>query len=113
MDRLFVYGTLSPGGDNHHLLSSISGSWEVATLTGRLLNEGWGAELGCPGMILSDSGEEIAGWVFASKDLSDHWSMLDEFEGADYQRILTHAKVAGGERLQAYVYVLNVKKRSY
>ena len=46
LSRLFVYGTLAPGRENHHVMRGIEGSWESATITGELISEGWGAALG-------------------------------------------------------------------
>ena len=56
MIRLFVDGSLAPDKENHHLLERIPGTWESAILKGELLDKGWGAELGCPGLLLSDQG---------------------------------------------------------
>lgn len=33
--------------------------------------------------------------------------MLDEFEGADYQRVLVPATLNNGTQLQAFVYAIN------
>jgi gamma-glutamylcyclotransferase (GGCT)/AIG2-like uncharacterized protein YtfP len=46
IEKLFVYGTLGPGRPNEHVLVAIGGSWETATVTGRLLEEGWGGRNG-------------------------------------------------------------------
>lgn len=107
MIRLFVYGSLAPGKENHHLLENIPGTWESATLTGELLDKGWGAELGCPGLVLSDQGQQIQGHIFTSNHLSDHWPVLDAFEGDDYQRTLTIAQIDNGTQVSVYVYTLN------
>ena len=48
--RLFVYGTLAPGRPNEHVLAAIPGSWEAATVKGKLFQEGWGARAGFPGI---------------------------------------------------------------
>jgi gamma-glutamylcyclotransferase (GGCT)/AIG2-like uncharacterized protein YtfP len=44
-ERLFVYGTLAPGRPNEHMLAEVDGEWETATVRGRLVQEGWGADL--------------------------------------------------------------------
>ena len=107
MERLFVYGTLAPGKPNHGVLEDIPGTWETATLRGKLLDEGWGSELGCPGIVPSDDGDEVEGFVFSSAHLSEHWAMLDEYEGAGYRRIPVLVKTGSGEKLEAQVYALN------
>lgn len=107
MERLFVYGTLAPGRLNHSVLEDIPGYWGTATLKGKLLDEGWGSELGCPGIVPSDEGEEVEGFIFSSDSLSKHWSMLDEYEGAGYKRVPVLVKTESGEKIEAYVYALN------
>lgn len=106
IEHLFVYGTLGPGRPNGHILDAIGGSWESATVTGTLRNEGWGAELGYPGIELDEQGEEVEGFLFTSENLSKNWANLDEFEGAAYRRILSKVKLEGGRRVNAHVYTL-------
>ncbi|MBX2835261.1 MAG: gamma-glutamylcyclotransferase [Gammaproteobacteria bacterium] len=108
MERLFIYGTLAPGEVNHDVLNDIPGVWEPATLTGELLKDGWGAEFGCPGIVPSEKGKEVDGYLFSSDELSAHWTMLDEFEGSGYKRVMVDVKIKGGEKIQAYVYALNL-----
>lgn len=107
MERLFVYGTLAPGRVNHRILEDIPGHWQPAMIKGKLVDQGWGAELGCPAIVPSDEGEEVEGFVFSSEHLSEHWAMLDEFEGAGYKRICAPLTLEGGEKTEAYVYALN------
>ena len=107
VERLFVYGTLVPGGANHHVLKVIPGCWETARLKGNLVDDGWGSELGCPGIIPSDEGEDVGGYVLSSDRLSEHWPRLDEFEGNGYKRVSVMVEVESGERVEAYVYALN------
>ena len=106
MERLFVYGTLAPGKPNHHVLEAIPGYWESATLKGELIDEGWGAKLGCPGIVPSDEGQEVEGFVFCSEHLSKHWAMLDDYEGVGYNRVSVLVTTEGGEEIEAYVYAL-------
>ena len=107
MERLFVYGTLAPGKPNHSVLEHIPGHWEAATLKGKLLDEGWGSELGCPGIVPSEEGEQVEGFVFSSEHLSEHWPMLDEYEGTGYKRVPVLIKTESGKTIEAYVYALN------
>ncbi len=107
MQRLFVYGTLAPGQANHKVMEDIPGSWQAATLRGKLLQEGWGAAMGCPGIIPAEDGDEIEGFVFTSKHLADHWPRLDAFEGKGYVRLPVTVKVKGNSEVEAYVYALN------
>ena len=106
IERLFVYGTLGPGRPNAHVMESIGGSWESATVTGTLRQEGWGAAMGYPGIDLDERGGEVEGFLFTSKNLSSHWADLDAFEGEAYERVLTVVKLKDNTPVDAYVYVL-------
>ncbi len=103
--RLAVYGTLAPGRPNHHQLSGLSGRWIDGTVCGQLLEEGWGAEVGYPGIVLALDGATVDVQVFESSDLPDHWTRLDEFEGSGYRRTVTTVSTAEGDLL-ASIYVL-------
>jgi len=105
--RLFVYGTLAPGRPNAHVLADVPGQWEPATTTGTLLQEGWGAAAGYPGMILDDRGGIVPGFLFSSDALGDHWARLDAFEGDGYVRVLTRVRRQDGTTVDAYLYALS------
>ncbi|MFG3454469.1 gamma-glutamylcyclotransferase [Stutzerimonas stutzeri] len=79
MERLFVYGSLAPGRPNEHILAGVPGSWEAASVTGTLREEGWGAAMGFPGLDLNEQGERIEGFVFSSNQLPAQWAALDAF----------------------------------
>jgi Uncharacterized conserved protein len=106
-DRFFVYGTLAPGRPNEHVLADVPGTWEPATVRGTLVQAGWGATAGYPGIVLSEESDEVHGFVFSSTDLSAHWSRLDEFEGEGYVRVLVPARLANGTIVDAYIYALS------
>ena len=108
--RLFVYGTLAPGRSNAQVLAPIPGHWEPATVTGTLVPEGWGAAAGYPGIILDDHGSVVAGFLFTSDSLAEHWPRLDAFEGDGYQRVLTTATRSDGTAVEAYVYALSARQ---
>ncbi len=105
-NRLFVYGTLAPGRPNEHILADVSGTWEPATVRGSLLQEGWGAVVGYPGIVLTESGDQIEGFVFTSEELAAHWARLDKFEGDGYVRVLVSAQLQDGATVEAYIYAL-------
>ena len=106
IQRLFVYGTLQPGHSTAHLLEQIGGTWRPASVVGTLRPQGWGAQQGFPALTLDERGTQVHGFVFSSESLAQHWQRLDEFEGDEYERILTTASVDGGGTIEAYVYVL-------
>ncbi|MBG7460219.1 gamma-glutamylcyclotransferase [Pseudomonas aeruginosa] len=106
MQRLFVYGSLGPGRPNEHLMQKIGGQGRAASLRGRLLEKGWGAGMGFPGLAIDADGEEIHGHVFVSERLAEHWPALDAFEGNEYRRVATRVTLADGAQVDAYVYAL-------
>ena len=106
MERLFVYGSLQPGGDNEHVLADLSGCWEAGSVRGRLLSEGWGANLGYPGILLDRNGSTVSGFVLSSVELCTAWEMLDEFEGPEYKRCLVSARLQSGNTVTANIYAL-------
>lgn len=106
--RLATYGTLAPGRVNHHQLDGLRGRWIDGTVTGCLVDEGWAADQGFPGLILGGSQNAISVSVFESPDLPDHWHRLDEFEGDGYLRVWTNVKTSEGI-LQSFIYVIDSK----
>jgi gamma-glutamylcyclotransferase (GGCT)/AIG2-like uncharacterized protein YtfP len=74
-------------------LESIVGSWIKATVKSFLISQGWGTALGYLALVLDSKGEDIDGFVFKSKNLSEHWDRLDEFEGKAYKKILNQVKM--------------------
>lgn len=103
--RLATYGTLAPGRRNHGQLSDLPGRWLVGHVHGVLVEAGWGAELGYPGLMLDPFGAAIEVFVFESSDLPRHWQRLDAFEGPGYRRVAADVATAEGA-LPASIYVL-------
>jgi|APEBP8051072433_1049376.scaffolds.fasta_scaffold00584_2 gamma-glutamylcyclotransferase (GGCT)/AIG2-like uncharacterized protein YtfP len=115
-DRLFVYGTLAPGKPNAHVLSGVPGHWENGTVRGRLVQRGWGAALGYPGIVPCPQGlvgDEVAGWIFTSPQLPEQWDRLDAFEGSGYQRVTTLAKRADGSMVPVQIYAITPEQESF
>lgn len=107
MEKLFVYGTLGPERPNEHILKNIGGEWKEGYVFGKLYKEGWGADVGFPGIRFEDKVEKVEGFVFYSDKLENSWKNLDEFEGEAYQRIKTKVILKDTEEeIEAYVYSL-------
>ncbi|MCG3098691.1 gamma-glutamylcyclotransferase [Enterobacter sp. DRP3] len=106
MESLFVYGTLGPGRPNAHILENIGGSWQEGHVGGSLLNKGWGAEMGYPGIVLDDWGNRVQGFIFTSANLHNHWDVLDRFEGAEYERVPVDVTTTAGQTIHSWVYRL-------
>lgn len=105
--RLAVYGTLAPGRPNHGVLAHLPGRWSTGFVRGHLHDAGWGADLGFPGLVLSDDGDDIAVHVLESTGLDAEWQHLDEFEGPGYRRVAVEVRSAAGA-VAAQIYVLAV-----
>ncbi len=95
--RLAIYGTLAPGRVNHHHVADIVGHWLKGEVRGRLLEAGWGADLGYPGIILDETEDEVEVFVLESPDLPEHLPRLDEFEGEEYLRRVVRVQTKTGE----------------
>lgn len=109
MERLFIYGSLQPGGPNEHVLAAIGGEWKRAVIKGNLVERGWGASMGYPGLVFDEGGVDVHGHVFCSSNLNSKWAYLDKFEGEEYERIVTSATLLSGEQVRAHVYVLRIE----
>ena len=104
--RLATYGSLAPGRPNHHHLEGLAGHWVQGHVHGRLVKEGWGADLGFPALVIDPTGPVIDVQVFESPDLPEHWPQLDDFEGSGYARVPITVHTSTGE-LEASIYSLS------
>jgi len=101
--HLATYGSLRPGECNHHELAGLSGEWRPGTVAGRLIEKGWGADLGYPAIILAPDGDPVPVQLFVSADLPAHWARLDDFEGDGYRRVAVTVSTADGA-VEAWIY---------
>jgi gamma-glutamylcyclotransferase (GGCT)/AIG2-like uncharacterized protein YtfP len=104
--RLAVYGSLQPGGENHSIIEHLKGTWHGGFVRGKLLNSGWGAPMGYPAMRWDPTADRIPVNLFDSSDLESHWTRLDEFEGEEYVRILVPVENDDGVLAVANIYEL-------
>ena len=107
LERLFIYGSLAPNCPNHHIVAHIDGPWQSGTVEGHLVQQGWGAVMGFPGIVISDlteAKEEVKGLMLTSAQLAENWAMLDEFEGDQYERVIVSVKLDAGHTENAYIY---------
>jgi gamma-glutamylcyclotransferase (GGCT)/AIG2-like uncharacterized protein YtfP len=82
-DRVFVYGTLRPGGTAW----SVAAPWcaeppEPAQLPGTLYDTG----LGWPALRLSGT-NRVPGWLLRLRTPADALAALDDYEGKEYRRV--------------------------
>jgi gamma-glutamylcyclotransferase (GGCT)/AIG2-like uncharacterized protein YtfP len=101
--RLFVYGTLQPGGRSWHLLAAAAaGPAEPVTLPGTLLDTG----LGYPAMLRED-GPGVPGHVVPLRDPAVLFPRLDRFEGPGYARV--RVSTPDGRSCWTYVWIAPVR----
>ncbi|WP_419767332.1 gamma-glutamylcyclotransferase family protein [Arcobacter sp.] len=104
---LFVYGTLMPNCPNAHVLEKIVGKFVPATVKGFLIDAGWSASMGYPGIRLNPEGDTVHGFLFTSSNLINHWDYLDEFEGGEFVR--TPVTVERYDELEVDTYIYTLK----
>ena len=93
---LFVYGSLLPGAENEKYLKHIKGSWTKAYV--------YGEHIGYPAIKLNEKGDKILGQLFYSDALMKIIKSVDEYEGEEYQRVVTNVYLNDGTQKQAFVY---------
>ena len=94
---LFVYGTLMRGFPLHALLVGRADSVGDGEVAGLLF------DLGRYPAALRDGGGVIRGEVYRLKD-PGLWLTLDSAEGSRYHRGEVGVRLAGGQRVMAYIY---------
>ena len=115
--RELLSAASSPTGPSHldaPTITSSTGStvagWEDACAVA-LVQQGWGAALGYPALILDPEGRAIEVQIFESPDLPSHWPRLDDFEGPGYQRVAVPVETADG-CLEASIYATSLDPAS-
>ncbi len=103
---LFVYGTLMPNCPNGHVLENIVGKFVPATVRGKLIDAGWSASMGYPGIKLNSGDDTIHGFLFYSNNLINHWDYLDEFEGEEFDRMPVVVERYDEFEVDTFVYTL-------
>ena len=58
--------------------------------------------MGYPGIVLDDAGEGAHGFIFCSDRRDGHRGERDDFEGEEYQRVLTTATTDDKMAFEAY-----------
>ena len=99
---LFVYGTLRRGLANRHAryLSEHAQWIGEARVRGRLYDLGR-----YPGLCLCSDGDEWApGELYRMPVSSDLLTTLDQYEGADFERVTALARRAGERSVRTWVY---------
>lgn len=105
-ESLFVYGTLMPNCPNGFVLENIVGKFVRASVKGKLIDAGWSASMGYPGIRLDAGNDTIHGFLFYSDNLINHWDYLDKFEGEEFQRKEVIAERYDEMEVKTYIYEL-------
>ncbi|WP_454665950.1 gamma-glutamylcyclotransferase family protein [Acinetobacter calcoaceticus] len=113
MNQLFVYGTLCPNKANAHILEQIGGNWTKANVRGVIHILDWGPDKGLTAIVLDPKADWVEGYVFSTEKLEENWKMLDDFEGFQYQRVVTDVKLESGEQIKAWIYQLNAQAQGF
>jgi gamma-glutamylcyclotransferase (GGCT)/AIG2-like uncharacterized protein YtfP len=103
--RLFVYGTLQPGG------GTPMGDWiaarlidiEPATVSGRLraIREGCGW---FPALLPARRGQQVRGTICTLRLTPADLAFLDRYEGCEYRRVARSARSRSGRRIAVQLY---------
>jgi gamma-glutamylcyclotransferase (GGCT)/AIG2-like uncharacterized protein YtfP len=101
LNYLFCYGTLKPGEEAHSLFKSIKGSWMDAYVYGDFVKD---MNIDYPMIQLNENGDKILGQLFYSDELMKIIKSLDDYEGEEYQRVVTNVYLNDSTLKQAFVY---------
>lgn len=107
-NKLIIYGSLAPNRPNHAKIEHIIGKWSKGIVRGKLENGGWGADLGYYGYKKTNAAEDqtIEAFIIFSDELKENYPFLDDFEGADYERMLAVFELENGEVGVGNIYAL-------
>lgn len=105
-ETLFVYGTLMPNCPNAFVLEKIVGKFVPAFASGKLIDAGWSAGMGYPGIRLDEGNDTIHGYLFYSDNLINYWDYLDEFEGQEFVRTPITVERFDEIEVETFIYTL-------
>jgi gamma-glutamylaminecyclotransferase len=109
MSRVFVYGTLKRGGDNHGWIEKQQFVSEARTKPlYRMFDLG-----GYPGMIFSQEGLAIAGEVWDVDEAGlAQLDVLEDVEGGEYERVTIQLDDEfASQCVECYLYLRSVEGR--
>jgi gamma-glutamylaminecyclotransferase len=109
MTRVFVYGTLKRGGENHEWIKSQTFVAPARTKPFyRMFDLG-----GYPGMIRSEDGIAIEGEVWDVDDVGlTRLDVLEDIEGGEYERVKIELQGEFASQLvEGYLYLRDVSGR--
>ena len=106
-NKLFVYGTLIPGRENHQILKDVEGNWGKFSVNGSIVEiDGLKYFQWIP-----KEKEIIEGQLFESNNIIKYWKEIDRFEGQKYERQLACQKER--DNLMVFTYYAKNQDNSY
>jgi gamma-glutamylcyclotransferase (GGCT)/AIG2-like uncharacterized protein YtfP len=95
-----------PNCPNAFVLENIVGKFVKASVKGKLIDAGWSASMGYPGIRLDEGKDTIHGFLFYSDNLINHWDNLDKFEGEEFERKEVVVERYDEIEVKTYIYTL-------
>jgi gamma-glutamylcyclotransferase (GGCT)/AIG2-like uncharacterized protein YtfP len=103
VNALFVYGSLRSEHPSHALVAPYVVRIVMASTTGRLL----AMPGGYPGVTEDEDKQlRVLGELLQLRNANAAFSLLDEYEGSDYRRVLRPVALANGSEQLAWCYLL-------
>jgi gamma-glutamylcyclotransferase (GGCT)/AIG2-like uncharacterized protein YtfP len=103
VNALFVYGSLRSEHPSHALVTPYVARIMMASTTGRLLAMAGGY----PGLIEDEDNQlRVLGELLQLRNASAAFSLLDEYEGSEYRRVLRPVALTNGSERLAWCYLL-------
>ena len=103
---LLSYGSLMPGGSNHHEVSGIKGEWSKGFVNGWITDLHFEDGSTYPGLRWDPEGDIIKVAILNSSELSNQWERIDDFEGPEYRRVVVPYTLQNKERGLGQIYVI-------
>ena len=97
--RLAVYGEMRRGGAEHHVVSTVGGTWRAGVVKGWLVTLDWGPAEGIEGIIVHPDGNPIEVDVVDSDRLDRAWKGIERFLGPGYRRRIVPVSLAAGPQV--------------
>ena len=105
VNALALYGSLIPGGKDHHIVRSIDGEWIPGVVRGFEFDVTWGPAEGYEGFLPDESGNAVSVMVLMSDRLEKNWRKVDDFQGDGFVRQVVPVTLSDETVIKAWIYV--------
>ena len=110
MDKLFVYGSLTPNNKNFFILKNILGCWQKVFTFGFVRKIKLEKDLEYDAIIPDSKGKKISGYLLNLQILKNIWKKIDYFEGQNYFTTKTDVYLKNKKKTEAHIYCLQIPK---